>query len=306
MVNFGRMNEPKMNKAAFEEYLALEKKYSPHTLTAYLNDLNEFQNFATAQEIDNIDDISYSIIRHWIVTLSESGITPRSINRKIASLKAYYRFLRKIGAINNNPLAKHHALKTSKSVQIPFSVKEVDDAIRVAEEGEGFEAIRDKLILELFYSTGIRRAELINIKMSDIDFSSKLLKVLGKRNKERFVPLIPAVVETIKQYIDQRKKLEIVEEEFLFLTAKGKRMYAELVYLTVKRYFDKVSEKTKTSPHILRHSFATHLLNEGANINAVKELLGHTSLAATQIYTHTGIARLKEVYAQAHPRNKKN
>lgn len=295
-----------MSFLAFKDYLELEKKASTHTITAYLADLEEFLNFAKENGMEEIDTVPYSIIRGWIVSLSENGITARSINRKISSLRSYYKFLLKVEAISVNPLAKHRSLKTSAKIQIPFSNEEINQAIEIAEIGEDFESVRDKLILELFYSTGIRLSELINIQLTALSLTDRSLKVLGKRNKERLIPLIAPVVESIHTYLETRAGLEeIIDKEFLFLTLKGKKLYPSLVYNVVRHYFEEVSEKTKKSPHILRHSFATHLLNEGANINAIKELLGHASLATTQIYTHNNIARLKEVYADAHPRNKK-
>lgn len=295
----------RMSLSSFEEYLKHEQKASEHTVVAYLADLEEFADYIRQNDMAEIDSVTYSTVRGWIVSLSEKGITARSINRKMASLKSYYKFMLKVGAISVNPLARHRSLKTSQKIQIPFSYEEINKAIELTDLDNDFESLRNKLIIELFYSTGIRRSELASIKMSDISIRNRILKVLGKRNKERLIPLLESVVNTINEYLEIRKGLEeLIDEEYLFLTSKGKKMYPALVYDVVRFYFDKVSVKTKRSPHILRHSFATHLLNEGANINAVKELLGHSSLASTQVYTHNSIARLKEVYANAHPRNK--
>ncbi len=292
--------------SAFLDYLQLEKKYSVHTVTAYRADLNEFQNFIiTSFQQDDLENVNYSQIRSWIVELSESGVSNRTINRKISSLKAYYRFLLKIGEIEYSPLAKHKALKTPKKIQTPFSEEEMVRVLEVIDDSN-FEGLRDRLIVELFYSTGIRRSELINIKLNDIDLQGKTLKVLGKRNKERFIPLISTVVATADRYLDFRKEvLSVKEADFLFLTSKGDKVYESFVYRIINNYFSEVSGKLKKSPHILRHSFATHLLNQGANLNAVKELLGHSSLAATQIYTHNSIAELSKIHQQAHPRNNK-
>ena len=291
----------------FREYLSLEKKYSPHTVTAYTNDLESFLQFASAEfEYKTIDAVNYSVIRSWIVSLVNDGVSNRSVNRKISSLKTYYKFLLKTKQIEVSPLVKHRALKTSTKVQVPFSEKEVNDVLALLQQAEGFEGIRDKLIVELFYSTGIRRAELVNIKISNISETSKTIKVLGKRNKERIIPLLSTVVETIKDYKIEREKLPKIEDpEFLLLTNKGVKIYETLVYRVINSYFSKASEKVKKSPHILRHSFATHLLNEGADLNAVKELLGHSSLASTQVYTHSSIKKLKQVYQNSHPRNSK-
>ncbi|RIA10397.1 integrase/recombinase XerC [Flavobacteriaceae bacterium MAR_2010_72] len=296
-----------MSFKLFRDYLEHEKNYSVHTITSYLRDLESFELFVASEyEESAVADVNYQQIRNWIVYLVDSGITNRSINRKISSLNSYFKFLIKTNSITTNPLAKHKALKTSKKVQIPFSEQEMNLVLQELNQESGFEAVRNKLIVELFYATGIRRIELIQIKMSDIDFSNKTLKVLGKRNKERYIPLISSVVDTLQSYLNERKDLvEIKDKTHLFLTKKGVKIYETLVYRIINDYFSKASSKVKRSPHILRHSFATHLLNQGANLNAVKELLGHSSLAATQVYTHNSIAELKKVYANAHPRSKK-
>ncbi|PTX42268.1 integrase/recombinase XerC [Christiangramia gaetbulicola] len=291
----------------FLDYLELEKKYSSHTITAYSRDLRDFQDFLIKTfEQDSLVEVNYSQIRSWIVDLSEFGITNRTINRKLSSLKSYYRFLLKTGQIESSPLIKHKALKTSKKVQIPFSEAEI---VKVLEniDDSNFEGIRDRFIVELFYSTGIRRIELINIRLQDLDLDSGVLKVLGKRNKERYIPLINSVVKTGRAYLEQRTANHgALLGDHLFLTSRGDKIYESFVYRVINNYFSEVSGKLKKSPHILRHSFATHLLNQGANLNAVKELLGHSSLAATQVYTHNSIAELSKIHKQAHPRNNKD
>jgi len=295
-----------MSFKPFTDYLLLEKKYSPLTINAYQKDLESFQEFNQEEfKEENIKTVNYSQIRSWIIALVETGITNRSINRKTSSLNTYYKFLLKTDSIDVNPLAKHKALKTSKKVQIPFSENEINTVLDNLNFDDSFEGIRDKLIIELFYSTGIRRIELVQLKLVDIDLSNQTLKVLGKRNKERLLPLLSTVIETIKNYLIKRQELQIINDKaFLFLTKKGVKIYETLVYRIINDYFSRASTKVKKSPHILRHSFATHLLNQGADLNAVKELLGHSSLAATQIYTHNSIAELKKVYAKTHPRNK--
>src|SRR5690606_5850139 len=226
--------------------------------------------------------------------------------RKVSALNTYYKFLQKVGDIKLNPLTKHKALKTSKKIQIPFSESEINTAIDELYYEDGFEGVRDKLIIELFYSTGIRRIELVELKLASIDFQNKTLHVLGKRNKERLVPLLSSVTESLHGYLKTRSELKtLVDCDTLFLTKNGVKIYETLVYRIINDYFSKASSKVKKSPHILRHSFATHLLNEGADLNAVKELLGHSSLAATQVYTHNSIAELKKVHINAHPRSKK-
>lgn len=291
----------------FSEYLLHEKKYSELTVKAYLNDLDSFAAFILKEyDMISVHEVNYPQIRNWIVSLVESNISNRSINRKVSSLNTYFKFLLKTETITANPLAKHKALKTSKKVQIPFSEQEMTTVIDALKAETDFKGLRNRLIVELFYATGIRRIELIQIKLTDLDLANKTLKVLGKRNKERYIPLIDSVVQTAKAYLTLRNELEIIKDkEMLFLTKKGLKIYETLVYRIINDYFSKASSKVKTSPHILRHSFATHLLNQGANLNAVKELLGHSSLAATQVYTHNSLAELKKVYANAHPRSKK-
>lgn len=293
---------------SFYDYLALEKKYSEHTVIAYKNDLEVFQSFIQEGfDQEDITDVNYSQIRSWIIQLVESNVSNRTINRKISALNSYFKFLQKIEQITTNPLAKHKALKTSKKIQIPFSEKEISTVLNDLNFDDTFEGLRDKLIIELFYSTGIRRVELVQLKLTDVDLSQQTVKILGKRNKERLMPLLDSVVDAIQKYLNKRNQIEIIHDtEVLFLTKKGHKIYETLVYRIINDYFSKASHKVKKSPHILRHSFATHLLNQGADLNAVKELLGHSSLAATQIYTHASIAELKEVHSKAHPRNKLN
>lgn len=294
-------------KARFCDYLGLEKNYSPHTVTAYLNDLNFFQTFLKGTfEDDDLIRVNYSQIRAWIVSLSDDGVSNTSINRKIASLKSFYKFLLKSKQIETSPLLKHKALKSPKKLQIPFSEKELDLVLNQIVYPEGFEGVRDKLVVDLFYTTGIRRAELIGLKLHNVDLSGGTLKVLGKRNKERIIPILPVVQNQIREYLSERSRLQrIIDEDYFFLLLKGVKLNDSFVYRLINYYFSNVSEKVKKSPHILRHTFATHLLNNGADINSVKELLGHSSLASTQVYTHSSLAELKKVYGSAHPRNQK-
>lgn len=297
----------KNNLDYFTDYLQLEKKYSPHTIIAYINDLIFFQEFIKANfDNVNLEEINYSLIRSWIVSLIDNNISNSSVNRKIQSLKAFYKFLLKTKQIELNPLLKHKALKTPKILQIPFSEKELDNVLNNLKFADGFEGIRDKLIIDLFYTTGIRRSELINLKLSNISISNNTIKVLGKRNKERILPILPIIAKNIKDYLIERTHLEhITDNDYFFLMLKGIKLNDSFVYRLINNYFSNVSEKVKKSPHILRHTFATHLLNNGADLNSVKELLGHSSLASTQIYTHSSLAELKKVYGNAHPRNLK-
>ena len=295
------------NKDAFRNYLQLEKKYSPHTVTAYYNDITSFESYNTIYfDQINIDQVNYNQIRTWIVSLVNAGLSNTSVNRKMASLKAFYKFLLKTKQLETSPLLKHKALKAQKILQIPFSEKEVVDVLGVMNVTVGFESIRNKLIIDLFYTTGMRRAELIGLKIVNLDLACSTIKVLGKRNKERILPILPIVKDQIFLYLKKREcLLSIVNCDYLFLTKKGLKLNESFVYRLINSYFSRVSEKVKKSPHILRHTFATHLLNNGADLNSVKELLGHSSLASTQIYTHNSLSELKSVYKEAHPRMRK-
>jgi integrase/recombinase XerC len=296
-----------MSISSFIAYLSLEKKYAVNTVKAYENDLLEFSEFCSITFGENsLDNNSYSEARTWIVHLVDTKISNRSINRKVASLKAYYKFLLKIGLIEIHPLAKHKALKTPKNIEIPFSEAEMENMLHHIPFPDDFEGIRDKLIIELFYSTGIRRTELVNLTLKNIDLIGGSLKVLGKRNKERIIPLLHPVVLLFKNYLELRNDIRSNQTiDYVFLTKTGVKIYETLVYRIINHYFGLVSSKVKKSPHVLRHTFATHLLNKGADLNSVKELLGHASLASTQVYTHNSIAELKKVHLASHPRNKK-
>ena len=291
---------------AFRDYLEKEKKYSLHTVNGYLRDIKSFADYNEIHYGESeIDKANYSQIRAWIVSLVDDGKSNVSVNRKVSSLKAFYKFLVKSKQIRLSPLMKHKALKTATVLQIPFSEKEVALALSLNSKPLGFEQIRNNLIVDLFYTTGIRRAELIHLKISDIDFSGELIKVLGKRNKERLVPILPVLIERLLVYKSERALLEsVVDLDYFFLSKKGVKLNESFVYRLINTYFSAVSDKVKKSPHILRHTFATHLLNNGADLNSVKELLGHASLASTQVYTHSSLSELKKVYKQSHPRSK--
>lgn len=295
-----------MSITNFITYLDCERKYSPYTITAYKKDLFSFKEFCEREfELNEISGVSYNLIRSWIVSLVESNISNRSINRKVSSLKSYFNFLLKSKQIEENPLRNHQSLKVEKSVNVPFSEKEINEVLDFFDQDDNFEQVRDKLIIELLYSTGMRRAELISLKEPSVDLSQNIVKVIGKRNKERQIPLLNAVVSTIDNY--RRLKKEIPGKgDYFFVTKKGEQIYPTLVYRIINEYFGKVSLKVKKSPHIVRHSFATHLLSEGADLNSVKELLGHSSLASTQVYTHSNLKDLKLMYNRAHPRSNKN
>jgi len=295
-----------MEFSSFLDYLKFEKKYSQKTIIAYKNDLKSFQLFNHNKfEQKDIKRVNYSQIRTWVVKLVADKISNGTINRKISSLNSYYKFLLKTGDIKISPLNEHKALKTKSTIQLPFSETEITNVLNPSNFDKSFEGYRDFLILELLYTTGMRRQELIDLKIQNIDYSNKRIKVLGKRNKERYIPLISSTIESIDTYLKYRDELKNLKgNDKLFLTSKGKKIYDNLVYRITKKYFSGFSSKSKKSPHILRHSFATHLLNNGADLNSVKDLLGHTSLAATQVYTDRSIEEIKKVFKKTHPRNK--
>jgi len=287
----------------FFDYLSKEKNFSRNTVIAYRKDLETFKLFCLDHyEISNISKVSYPIIRDWIINLSEKNLSPLTINRKISSLNKYYDFLLKTQVNKVSPLKNHKRLKVQKKLIIPFSEDEVFKVIDVF--SNDFEGKRNLLIVDTLYSTGIRRDELINIKLNDVFLSENLIKVLGKRNKERLVPVLDNLNKRIKDYLSLRKEVSL-SSSYLFITNKGKSIGPSLVYRVVKKYFSKVSTKVKTSPHVLRHSFATHMLNNGADINSIKEIMGHSSLASTQIYTKIKLPKIINDYKKNHPRERK-
>ena len=294
------------NVAAFLRYLTAEKNYSAHTLRAYRKDLDDFMLHCTTNyQLKNLTKVHYAMVRDYIVALSKKGLTMRSINRKCVTLNSFYNYLRTIGAIDKHPLAQHKSLKAEKSFIVPFSESEVDHAIQQIDQST-FSGLRDATAIELFYSTGMRQAELIGLRVSDIDWAQQQLRILGKRNKERLVPMLPSLIATLKTYCEQRNEIDNAKtHDFLLVTDKGEKTYPSFVYRLIKLYFNEVSFKIRTSPHVLRHSFATHMLDAGADINVVKEILGHENLAATQEYTKVQLPKVQDAYRAAHPRAKK-
>lgn len=293
------------SKQAYADYLLKEKNYSLLTLRAYTDDVAAFERFVKDRDEEaELEDVSYSHVRSWVVHLVENNIANKSVNRKISSLKSFYRFLLRSKQIAINPLQQHKSLKTEKKVQVPFSEKELQDVMTDVEYPDDFEGVRNRLIIELFYTTGIRRAELIGLKLGSYDSGNGTLKVLGKRNKERILPVLGCTAQLLKQYMLERHGLhEIADADMLILNSRGNKVSESFVYRLINSYFSVVSGKVKKSPHVLRHTFATHLLNNGADLNSVKELLGHASLSSTQIYTHSSLAELKKVYGDSHPRS---
>jgi len=290
----------------FLDYLQLEKNYSSNTLSAYKRDLIQYNKFIVENNCNlEIENADYKIIRSWIVSMVNSNISNRSINRKVSSLKSFYKFLIKTETIRSSPLKAHSPLKQSKKIQVPFSQEEINSLLDSDFFTNDYKGVLQKSIIAFFYFTGVRRIELINIKESDISLESSTIKVMGKRSKERIIPILPKLKKSLKYYREIKSKYNgNTSPEYLFISKNGKQLSEKFVYRTVNEYFKLVSPKIKKAPHVLRHSFATHLINEGADINSVKELLGHSSLSATQVYSHTSMERIKEVFKNSHPRAK--
>jgi len=283
----------------FKNYLEAEKKYSILTVSAYTKDLEEFKDFIESTGTSLNKNIEYTFIRNWIVFLSKNKISPNSINRKVSSIKAYFKFLVNIKEIKKSPLRNHTSLRTKSKVVNPLNETEMKEVFKLFKTSEK-ELTRDSMIIDILYSTGLRRAELINLKKSDIYFDDQVIKVLGKRNKERLVPMLPGLLKKLKLY---SKNLE--EDSFLLQSKNGNKISPSTIYRVVNKYLRSISTKTKISPHVLRHTFATHILNNGADINSIKEILGHKSLASTQIYTKIKIPTIVNDYMKNHPRQKK-
>ncbi len=292
----------------FLDYLRLEKRFSDHTVQAYETDLRQFQKFLElSYQIKNPALAGSDEVRSWLYLLknpkSGKALSSRSINRKISSLRTYYKYLKRNGLIDKDPMLKITGPRSEKRLPVFIEQKEMQTLFDYLEAARGFKALRDRLIIELFYATGMRRAELIGLKTRDIDFGDASLKVLGKGNKERILPVSERLLTVIREYLQARNEAFETEAEELLLTDSGRPLHPKFVYNTVNRLIGMVSAVQKKSPHVLRHSFATHLLNNGSPLNAIKELLGHSNLAATQIYTHGKIEELKEVYRQSHPKS---
>lgn len=287
----------------FIDYLKLERNYSDHTITAYKKDLLQFVGYLELEEVHDLKEVNYSIIRGWIAFLLEEGVTARSVNRKMSSIKAFFKYQRVVGNLTLDPTVLHKSLKTDKKLEIPFSQKEVLSLLDAQVDLQDFTELRNQLMIELLYVTGMRRMELIQLRLQDVDVFKGQIKVKGKGSKERIVPLLDNVSNRLKHYIELRNQRADFKVQELFITDNGMKLYPNFVYRVIKSYFSKVSLKVKISPHIIRHSFATHLLDNGADLIAVKELLGHASLASTQVYTHMSVDALKGVYGKAHPRS---
>ncbi len=300
-------NKNEIYVSDFLTYLRQEKRYSEHTIISYAKDLEQFQvflHFNISQDLA-IEAVQYKQIRAWVAFLMGQNTAAKSVNRKLSTLRSFYKYLQRQQVISQNPAIEMQGPKVPKRTTHFLTEASTEQLFDVITFPETFEGKRDKMILEMFYNTGMRLSELIQLKISDVDFGLKTIKVLGKRNKERLIPVTDVLLNDIRKYLDIRQQEEILPEaeNILFISTKGKKMYAKMVYNVVNFYLDSVTTIDKKSPHVLRHTFATHLLNRGADINAIKELLGHANLAATQVYTHNTPERLKAIYKKAHPRS---
>lgn len=286
----------------FLDFLRHERKYSLHTIKAYQNDLEQFELFVKREFEVGMDEVRSDMVRSWMITMVEEGVTNRSVNRKISALKSFYKNLIRSGVISINPMDKIESSKTKKRLPDFFTENEMSDLFDEDLFGDDFSGIRDKMILKYFYLTGIRLSELCDLRL--VNLSKNSIKVLGKRNKERIIPIPENLYVETMRYFNLKSGLDFeVDNNFIFVTDKGKKMYPKFVYNKVKNYLSIVSSRNKKSPHVLRHTFATHMLSAGADLNAIKELLGHANLSATQVYTHNSIEELKNIYKQAHPRS---
>lgn len=287
----------------FLQYIQFIKHYAAHTVVSYRNDLEQFFAFCGYSDVDDEVQVTHHQIRQWIVELMEQGHSARTTRRKISALKTYFRFLMKEGHVNANPVNRVLTPKMEKKLPVFVSEPQMDQLLDEVTFGDDYRGVRNQMIIETFYNTGIRLSELTGLKTGDIDFGQKVFKVLGKRNKERMIPLNNGFIEGLKQYMELRSRtFETPAGDWLFLTDKGVKLYPRMVYRIVRGYLTMVTTADKKSPHVLRHTFATHMLNQGADLNVIKELLGHANLSATEVYTHNTFEKLKSVYKQAHPR----
>ena len=292
----------------FLDYLLLEKKYSSHTYKAYQANLLSFQTFLSEFQTEGcgIEKVTYNEIRSWIVSLIQEGNSTRTVNRKLSVLRSYYKFLVRNQIIEISPLKTHKALKMAYKVPLPFSEQEVLDVLEGDFYPDNYLGVLQKTLLSLFYFTGIRRIELIELKYSNVDIEEGTIKVIGKRNKERLIPILSQMSSQLLLFLKCQDEEQIHRtSDLFFVSPKGEKLTEAFVYQTVKKYFNEVTTKSKKSPHVLRHSFASHLLDQGADINSIKELMGHSSIAATQHYTHGSIATIKSIYKKTHPREQK-
>ena len=287
----------------FLNFLKYEKRYSEHTVTAYAKDLDQFILFGSEMVGDFcLVEVDYHLIRQWVISLMDQGLTAVTVKRKLSTLRSLYKFLLREGLMKKNPTDLVMIPRSGKKLPQFVQENEMDRLLDLSFFANDFTGLRDKAVISLFYGTGMRLAELKGIRMSDLRMQEKIVKVLGKRNKERLIPFPSEIALELNNYIGVRNELFGDSNSYLFITDKGEQIYDKLLYRIVRKYLSLVTTMEKRSPHILRHSYATHLLNRGADLNAIKELLGHASLAATQVYTHTSFEKLKKIYNLAHPR----
>lgn len=288
---------------SFLDYLLKEKRYSQRTIDSYASDLKQFSEFLIrAFETEDVSTASSAMVRSWLIELMELGLSNASINRKLSALKSLYRYLLMKKVVEQNPMQKLIGPKNKKRLPEFVETGKMDLLFSEISFPDGFEGKRDELIIDVFYQSGMRLSELLNLKISDFDIYNSQLRVLGKGNKLRLIPLSNDLNKKIKNYLDLRQAEFPSSESYVFLTDKGEKCYPNFIYRKVSFYLSQVTTQSKKSPHVLRHSFATHMLNNGADINAIKEILGHANLSATQVYTHNTFEKLKSVYKQAHPR----
>ncbi|MBK6966692.1 MAG: tyrosine-type recombinase/integrase [Bacteroidales bacterium] len=292
-----------MIRDSFYQYLQSEKRFSVHTVAAYKSDLSQFGDYLTAAYGISADaEITYSMVRSWLASLIDEGLTSRSVNRKLSTLKAYFRYLMKEGMISFNPVSKAISLSIPSRLPAFASVSEMESILQLPSGDDEFGLRRDLLVIEILYSTGIRLSELIGLKLPDLDRGALTIKVTGKRNKQRIIPVTKQLTRLIDEYLKLREAVVNHGVQEIIVTDQGKKAYPVFIYRLVKHYLTLAGVRGVKSPHLLRHTFATHMLNEGADLNAIKEILGHASLAATQVYTHNSIEKLKSIYKLAHPR----
>lgn len=286
----------------FMNYLLTEKRVSDHTITAYLNDLKQFLDFTNISTISGLQEVNHQLVRSWIVELIESNIDRRSVNRKLSTLRSFYKWAQKQSLVENNPMLKVQGPKQEK--RLPSFAKQSEISIEKTEAmfAQDFEGVRDHLIVEMFYQTGIRLSELIELKQKDV--SLRNIKVLGKRNKERIIPITDGLNSLIQKYLEFKKQMAL-DSIYFYVLQNGNKLYPKFVYRKINYYLGSVTSLDKKSPHVLRHTFATHMLNNGAGLETLKDLLGHANLSATQVYTHNSFAQLNNIYSQAHPRGHK-
>lgn len=285
------------------QYLKFEKRYSHHTLVAYEKDLSQFFTYIDGEfSISDMNELSHFHVRSWLATMKDDKQSARTVNRKLSALNSFYKYLLRLGKVKKNPVRQLHSQKLPERLPSYLKEQETTHLLEAVDFEEGFKGATDRMICTLLYHTGIRRSELLNMKELDIEWPLKQVRILGKGNKERLVPMGPQLLQEIKDYIQEKKRVAGNESPYLLVLEDGKQLYAGYVYRVVKKHLGMVTSLAKKSPHVLRHTFATQLLNNGANIQAIKDLLGHSSLAATQVYTHNNIEQLKEIHKTSHPR----